>query len=709
MESGKKSLEELTTAGVFHVPEYQRYYSWTEPEWDDLWTDLYNLPVDKQHYFGTIIIQKTGETATGGSTGGYGSTKEKPINLLIDGQQRLTSLALLVRSMTEQLEEIAPETDHEDEIFEDIADMRETLLVEDNIYQLQLLDEEDNKYLEWLLTGHNVRDPERPSQRKMIQAKKFFDEQLSALIASPDVDPLDVASQLKQLWETILELELMVYVVDAANPEKATLIFDSVNDRGRSLSTFDKTKSFLMRMAYLAAGNENEAQSIIDGIRRSFGEMYNDHQTMLNSPYVSDISDDAVQRYHFISFFDWSNSDEYSDPTFLKELKEHIRELRQDDPEACLDYIQNYTNSLERGFNALSEVLNRSGNDEISDLVNRIHKLRHATKFYPLLLKAWPNIDEEGKLELLNAVETYIFRVYSIGNHRSHTGESSLYVRTRNVSENSPSDVWVSKVASLMKRYENDSQFRRSLSASNLYSKASSQDLRYLFYFYNKHRAKEKNERGGPTLSEAMSNEYTVEHIWPQSPEELPISNSEDYHSPEARYEDTIHRLGNLTLASRPWNSKWGNSDFETKHDEGYVESKLWVQWDIQNKYDEWSVENIDHREAELIEFVIEKWSTPETRLGDVDGASDAIDRLTDEEAFVLRALCQNTGGAVRRVIHGDVSELPDSPFNNPNSNGQERNKVGSILSRLNNIGLAKRNKYTWYPTEEALTAQKTI
>jgi hypothetical protein len=67
MESGKKSLEELTTAGVFHVPEYQRYYSWTEPEWDDLWTDLYTLPADKQHYFGTMIIQKTDKTESGGS------------------------------------------------------------------------------------------------------------------------------------------------------------------------------------------------------------------------------------------------------------------------------------------------------------------------------------------------------------------------------------------------------------------------------------------------------------------------------------------------------------------------------------------------------------------------------------------------------------------------------------------------------------------
>src|SRR6056297_598091 len=324
MESGKKSLEELTTAGVFHVPEYQRYYSWTEPEWDDLWTDLYTLPPDKQHYLGTIIIQKTDETESGGSTGGYGSSREKPINLLIDGQQRLTSLALLVRSMTEYLEEIAPETDHEAEILADVEEMRETLLVEDNIDQLQLLDEEDNKYLEWLLTGNDLHEPERPSQRKMIEAKEYFDEQLDALTASPDVNPVDVATELKLLWETILELELMVYVVDAANPEKATLIFDSVNDRGRSLSTFDKTKSFLMRTAYLAAPDEPTAHTVIQRIRQAFGKMYSYHQEMLESPYVGGISDDAVQRYHFISFFDWSDSDQHSDPTFLTELKTRI-------------------------------------------------------------------------------------------------------------------------------------------------------------------------------------------------------------------------------------------------------------------------------------------------------------------------------------------------------------------------------------------------
>ena len=154
MESGKKSLNELATAGVFHIPEYQRYYSWTEPEWSDLWTDLYTLPEGKQHYFGTIVIQRTTDTETAQQIDGYGSETEKRINLLIDGQQRLTSLTLLVKAMTECLEELAPKTDHESVILDDVGEMRETILVEDNIYLLKLLDEQDSEYLERIIGDH---------------------------------------------------------------------------------------------------------------------------------------------------------------------------------------------------------------------------------------------------------------------------------------------------------------------------------------------------------------------------------------------------------------------------------------------------------------------------------------------------------------------------------------------------------------------------
>ena len=102
------------------------------------------------------------------------------------------------------------------------------------------------------------------------------------------------------------------------------------------------------------------------------------------------------------------------------------------------------------------------------------------------------------------------------------------------------------------------------------------------------------------------------------------------------------------------------------------MESKLWVQWDIQNDYDEWSVKNIEDREETIIDFVLDEWATPETRLGDIEEPADAIDWLTKEEQFVFKPLRQNTGGAVRRVIHGDATKLPDSPFEEPNTNSTE-------------------------------------
>lgn len=610
MESGKKSFEELTTAGVFHIPEYQRYYSWQEPEWSDLWTDLSTLPAGKQHYFGTIIMQKTAKTATAQQTDGYGGETEKAVNLLIDGQQRLTSLTLLVKSIAECLQDIAPETAHEADIRDDVEEMHKKTLVEDNIYFLKLLDEQDSEYLERIIDDRRLPAPERPSQRKMIGAKQYFDEQVAALRDRPDTDPIDDANELKQLWETILALELMVYVVDAGNPEKATLIFDSVNDRGRALSTFDKTKSFLMRIAYLAAEDEDNGQGTIRRIRQAFGQMYDDHQRMLDSPYVDDIEDDAVQRYHFITFFEWSDRQEHQTPTFLDILKAHVRTLREDDPDACLQYIEAYTDSLESAFNDLADILSYRSDNEIAALIDRIHKLRHATKFYPLLLKAWPDLDDGDRRELLDAIETYIFRVYAVGNHPTYTGRSSIQTQTREIEKGSSVGVWVRSIARIMEQYEDDTQFRRVLMSSDLYTNVASQDLRYLFHFYNKHRAAEEGETGSISLTEAMDEQYTIEHIWPQSPPEVPLSEGGEYASPEERYNAIIHRLGNLTLASKSWNSTWGNKDFETKRDEGYETSKLWVQWDLQ-AYDEWSISQLKTREVQLIDYVMEQWATP--------------------------------------------------------------------------------------------------
>lgn len=85
-----------------------------------------------------------------------------------------------------------------------------------------------------------------------------------------------------------------------------------------------------------------------------------------------------------------------------------------------------------------------------------------------------------------------------------------------------------------------------------------------------------------------------------------------------------------------------------------------------------------------------------------LDDSGGATELLGKRERYVLRALTDHRSGAARRVIHRTAADLEGSPFTNPDKNGEERNEVGSILSTLQDMGLAAREKATWYPTEDA-------
>ena len=85
-----------------------------------------------------------------------------------------------------------------------------------------------------------------------------------------------------------------------------------------------------------------------------------------------------------------------------------------------------------------------------------------------------------------------------------------------------------------------------------------------------------------------------------------------------------------------------------------------------------------------------------------LDESGGAVELLGKRERYVLQALTEHRSGAARRVIHREAAGLEDSPFTNPDENGPERSEVGSILSSLQDMGLATREKSTWYPTDDA-------
>lgn len=70
----------------YQIPKFQRDYSWEEDDWEDLWNDIQEIPNDETHYLGYIVLQPI--------------QNEKEAYWVIDGQQRLTTLSILVLAVT---------------------------------------------------------------------------------------------------------------------------------------------------------------------------------------------------------------------------------------------------------------------------------------------------------------------------------------------------------------------------------------------------------------------------------------------------------------------------------------------------------------------------------------------------------------------------------------------------------------------------------
>lgn len=91
-------IQEVFGTNIYQIPDYQRGYAWEETQIKDLLEDLENVENDKTHYTGTIVIVKNGEKRQAGES--------FAVYDVIDGQQRLSTIVILLHCLHEEFEEI---------------------------------------------------------------------------------------------------------------------------------------------------------------------------------------------------------------------------------------------------------------------------------------------------------------------------------------------------------------------------------------------------------------------------------------------------------------------------------------------------------------------------------------------------------------------------------------------------------------------------
>ena len=172
---------------------------------------------------GTILLRDTGKKRKDSS--GFW---EFEVYEVVDGQQRLTTICVFVKSAIETLK-----CKGDKELGGHIKDLKETFIVKSSFLKLELLGEDNQFFRSYIIEGQEYPDETiTPSQKRLKKAKKFFKEKLGNLSIE------DIKKLLSKLGKT----RVLVYTVREKGD--AMLMFETINDRGKPLSNLEKTKSF---------------------------------------------------------------------------------------------------------------------------------------------------------------------------------------------------------------------------------------------------------------------------------------------------------------------------------------------------------------------------------------------------------------------------------------------------------------------------------
>ena len=579
----------LKSDRLFEIPIYQRGYAWEEGNLRDLWDDLDYLG-DRKHFFGTILLKEADKTTEA-------DMRTFEHFEVIDGQQRLTTTLVLLRELISQIKEFGDR-----DVSDQAARLEEDYIVYKHHYKLTIGGDDKSFFQESILAGTSANDPKTRAQQRLRNAQAFFRGQFDR---QRKHEPDGYVEFLKTLKRRIDRLEVMLYIV-RSNAE-AVRMFETVNDRGRPLTNLEKTKSLLMYVSYLVA-RRTTLDDLLSDLNDHFSKIYRCFQDIEERLGLRDAGE--IQRYHHIFFI--GPHDSHKHMQVLKDLL--MGKSRKDKPD-CERFIRSYAVSLRQAFETMRDIAKRRRDDSpLGRAIDRLLLIGPVGNLYPLLSPAWQEFGEDSqRKEILRLFEAFVFRVYRVVRYKSNTAQSWLNGLAYKVHRDKRTfAAFLQELRELNLHYVRDDAFRRSLAAPHRYTHLGTRTIKYLLAQYENRRREKEGQGLEVNLAEILSAKYETEHILPQHPaggldeEEM------------AAHQEIVHRLGNLTIASKEWNQSMGNRPFEEKRDGRrdsesgnekicYRNSVLLVQRDLK-KWNQWNESSIHDRGDKIIDFALKRW-----------------------------------------------------------------------------------------------------
>ncbi len=535
----------------FVIPIYQRVYSWEKEHCKQLWDDIVKTGGNDQierHFIGSIVFVQDSIYTTN-----YNKL------LIIDGQQRLTTITLLFIALRDHLND-------EDEFLEKFSHQKIQ-----NRYLINSDEKGDKKFKLFLsepdrdtllsLIDENRRKPSEPSS-KIMENFKLFEEWIRK-----NTDKL----------ETIfkgLDKLMIVWIALEKGKDDPQLIFESMNSKGIELTQTDLIRN------YILMGLEPEKQEIFyKKYWRAMEEDFKQNETLFNQ---------FVRHYLTIKTREIPNINK------VYEAFKRYQQERGIETEALLQDLQKYC-----GF-FCQIVFKKEADKDLNKALGFLVDLEMDV-IYPLLLELYSDyidgvLSKQDFISIIHLIESYICRRAVCG-----LGTNSLNKVFPSFTKHIQKDEYFKSLKAHFvyltekQRFPNNDEFK---------------DLFITIDFYNFQKREYflKRMENFDTQEPVNTKECTTEHIMPQTlEEEWERDLGENFQAIHDKY---LHTIGNLTLTG--YNQEYSNNSFQEKRDmeKGFKQSPLKLNQSLKD-LESFGEKEIEKRANDLADWALKIWTYP--------------------------------------------------------------------------------------------------
>lgn len=565
MKASETSLRNLLEGGKqFQIPLFQRPYSWGKENWETLWEDLMSLYRDevKGFYFlGPIVTQSVPGTAEGIS----------PF-IVIDGQQRLTTLTIILAALRNYLKKSDPSMAQEVEELYLINKFKKN----DDIYKV-LPTQDDREAYKSIIQSKKAKDIKKEGQ--IYEAYKFYDGKFKK--PDPDEEILLDYTKFKAL---LLERLILVNITtdDRDNPY---LIFESLNNKGEELTQADLVRNYIFMQL---PSEERE-------------EVYTNEWLPLQERFKVNMKQKEYAEELTNAFWFYLRKD--GDAVNQKEVYKAIKK-RFDDSKTAIG-IKGELQKLIQFTNYYQRLIFTSEEPEpkLRHWFERLERLDFTT-CHIFLLNIYHDYEEERLSiqnfeKILRYLESYFVRRWLAGVSTRALGIvfNNLY---NQVKDKNPDDL-VSGLREVLISFEgnqiwpDDNEFRQVIIKESVYNSRSSTANERVKLLLESIEASLSKERVNPE-------NLTIEHIMPQKlSKEWQKMLGANYSNVHKKW---LHTLGNLTLTG--YNPEQSNKPFEEKL--SYLRSSNVTLNQYFRDVEVWNEEAIQSRAEHLADLAVKVW-----------------------------------------------------------------------------------------------------